>query len=538
MTQVTATISATERIDEIPVRPSTRKARVVSVASVMLAVLGIGFWYFGPRALSAFLATNAAVEIHLQARGLLTIISAWFVVFGIVGTACGIAGALSLARSGTTYHLLRVALIPVYPAVLGYAVLTWMAVFSLVGAGVAVDGSPQDRTTGFLMWWNLSWPALLVGVYVFWLHVMLRSRPVFAAFTGQTGEVMSGDRILEDWRTHGRDPRARKSFYASVATHLTVLILIPWLLQTRGCVEPYRVPKGSGNPVVALVQIVKPQKKKKKTLTLRPNSAIIFDIPDPDDSQSEKVMDQMTQANYTARVNANPGKMGAGGGTQGGWPEGAEDYLIRFIRLKHGGDGWDDGMNESGADVNFLRFIAQATPFKKIASKGESHSIAALGDYPDDGFPPFVFLTGNAGMGRVTDDEAKTLREYCLKGGMLIGDAGSPSFDRSFRELMRRVFPGNALIDIADDDMLYQLPFGFPNGAPAFWHHGGRRALGVKHEGRWVVFYHPGDMNDAWKSPGFSDVSPEVRDAAMQLGINVVYYSFTQWNDAVTRARK
>jgi hypothetical protein len=48
--------------------------------------------------------------------------------------------------------------------------------------------------------------------------------------------------------------------------------------------------------------------------------------------------------------------------------------------------------------------------------------------------------------------------------------------------------------------MIYQLPYGFPDGAPAFWHHGGRRAKGIKHEGRWVVFYHPGDMNDAWKS--------------------------------------
>lgn len=538
MTQVTAPISTPERIEQIPVHPSARKARVVSIASTMLAALGIGFWYFGPRALSAFLLSNAPVEIHLQSRGLVSPIGLWFGVFGVVGTLCGIVGLLSLRRSVLTYHMLRAVLLLVYPATLGYVILAWAAVFSLVGAGVAIEGSPQDRTTGFALWWSLAWPALLATLYVFWLHVMLRSRPVFAAFTGDTGEPMSGDRILEDWRTHGRDPRARKSFYASVATHLTVLILIPWLLQTRGCVEPYRVPKGSGNPVVALVQIVKPQKKKKKTLTLRPNSAIIFDVPDPDDSQTEKVMEQMTQARYEARVNANPGKMGSGGGTQGGWPAGTEDYLIRFIRLNHGGQGWDDGMDDSGADVNFLRYVAQVTPFKKIAAKGESHSIALLAKYPDDGFPPFVYLTGNAGLGRVSDEDAKILREYCLKGGMLIADAGSPSFDKSFRELMRRVFPGNPLLDIADDDMLYQLPFGFPNGAPAFWHHGGRRALGIKHEGRWIAFYHPGDMNDAWKSPGFSDVSPEVRDAAMQLGVNVLYYSFTQWNDVVTRTRK
>ena len=36
----------------------------------------------------------------------------------------------------------------------------------------------------------------------------------------------------------------------------------------------------------------------------------------------------------------------------------------------------------------------------------------------------------------------------------------------------------------------------------------------VPSEGRWIVFYHPGDMNDAWKSPGYSDVTPEMRAAA------------------------
>ena len=39
---------------------------------------------------------------------------------------------------------------------------------------------------------------------------------------------------------------------------------------------------------------------------------------------------------------------------------------------------------------------AQATGFKKIANKGESHSIALLAKYPKDGFPPFVYITGNS----------------------------------------------------------------------------------------------------------------------------------------------
>ena len=45
-------------------------------------------------------------------------------------------------------------------------------------------------------------------------------------------------------------------------------------------------------------------------------------------------------------------------------------------------------------------------------------------------------------------------------------------------------------------------------------------------------------MNDAWKSPGYSEVTPEMRDAAMYLGVNLVYYAFNQWDDAVSKKRK
>jgi len=527
-------------IDSVPTQPSSLKAAVVSIAAALLAVLGCGFGYLGRDALAALLEANtpAWVALQQQAPYLLDALPIWFVVCAIVGGLCGIAGFLSLLRTGATYQLLRFVLTLVYPVTLSYIALVWLAVYTLLDAQVPVDASPLDQATAVLMWWGFVWPALAITAYVCWLHVMLASRPVVASFTKRVGGPMRGDHILENWRTHGRDPRARRSLYTSVLTHIFIIILIPYMLRMGGCVEAYKVPQGSGNPVVAMVKVVQPKKKKKKTLTLRPNSAIIFDIPDLDNTEVDRQMEEMTQLTYEASVNAKAGKIGKGGGTQGGWPEGMEDYRIRFIRLDHGGRGWDDGMNQTQADMNFLRYFAKATGFTKIASRSESHSIALLDKYPDTGFPPFVFFTGDGGIGRTSERDRQTLREYCLNGGMLIADAGSAGFHRSFVQFMRQVFPDKPLLDIADDDMIYQLPFGFPNGAPAFWGHGGRRAMGIKHEGRWVVFYHPGDMNDAWKSAGYSDVTPEMRDSAMNLGVNLVYYAFNQWNDAVTRNKK
>jgi len=527
-----------EGVDEIPTRPSPFKAMVVCVASMSLVFLGWAFWSWGLPALAAFLAGDPTVSAYFESRGLNRAFGYSFLGFLGAGLVCGGAGLLGFVRSKATYHLLRNALILVYLAVASYVIIVWIALFGLLDAEIEIGGNKQDRATILKLWWSACWPALAVSLYAFWLRVMLRSRSVYSVFTRVKGEPMSGDRVLEDLRTHGRDPRHRRSLYASVWLHLLILVIIPWLLTLGGDVDPYKVPKGSGNPVVAMVKMVQPKKKKKKTLTLNPNSDIIMAIPDLDETEVDKEMEKVTQATYEAGAIARPGQIGKGGGTEGGWPAGMDDYKVRFIRLEHSGRGWDDGMNATGADMNFMRFFAQATGFKKIARKGESHSIALLKRYPKDAFPPFVYLTGNSSMGGSSSSDRKILRDYCLGGGMLIADAGSAQFHRTFLHFIRQVFPDKPLLDIADDDMIYQLPYRFPEGAPAFWGHGGRRAMGIKHEGRWIAFYHPGDMNDAWKSQGYTDVTPEMREAAMSLGVNLVYYAFNQWEDAVTKAKK
>lgn len=529
-----------EWVNEIPTSASAQKALIASVATLMLggfacAVLWGGFSLLG--ALTVFQSENPAVARLWESNNTTSSLSFCFQFFVITSAICGVTGLLSLLRNRVTYQLLRTSMYIIYASVACYVYVFWQGASSILDAGIEIGGTKQDGATIFKLWWGACWPALALALYAGWLHAMIRSRSVYAAFTRVSGKLMAGDRVLEDVRTHGRDPRHRRSMYASTLTHLLIIVIIPYLLSLGGCVEAYSVPKGSGNPVVAMVKVVKPKKKKKKTLSLRPNSAIIFDQPDLDNTEVDQQLEEKTTLTYSA-TNSKAGKMGKGGGKDGGWPEGMDKYKIRFIRLDHGGNGWDDGMNQTGADINFLRAFAQATGFKKIANKGESHSISLLKKYPDDGFPPFVYMTGNGRMGNTTSSEREILRDYCMKGGMLIGDAGSREFHHDFLRFMRLVFPDKTLIDIPDDDMIYQLPNGFPEGAPAFWHHGGRRALGIKHDGRWIAFYHPGDMNDAWKSANYTDVSPEMRDAAINLGVNLIYYSFNQWNDAISKQKK
>lgn len=341
--------------------------------------------------------------------------------------------------------------------------------------------------------------------------------------------------FLENIRTHGRHPAYRKSLWRSVGLHVFIIIVLPWLLGLhRGCIDPYRIPKGSGEPEITVVKVVRAEKKKRRYV-LNPNSAISFRVPDLDDSKVLQEVETITQLTYTADPN-RVSALGTGGGKKGGWPDGMENSLVRFIRLEYSGPGWDDGMDSvSRADRNFLDTFRKYTGFK-TALQSESHPISDLKRYPVGMAPPFVYITG-LGAINIPAGDIKTLREYLTGGGMLFADAGSPHWHANFVGLMKAVFPGEALRVIADDDPIFRYPFAFPNGAPPLWHHGGWRALGIKHKNRWAVFYHPGDLKDAWKT-GHSGLAPHLAKGSIEVGMNVVYYAFTHYLELTARLRK
>jgi hypothetical protein len=189
-----------------------------------------------------------------------------------------------------------------------------------------------------------------------------------------------------------------------------------------------------------------------------------------------------------------------------------------------------------GADQNFLERFHKLTGFN-CADKGEAHSIRLLSRYPLGYAPPFVYITG-ADFMRANSADNKVLREYLHGGGMLFGDAGGPGWGSAFRHwIQRQVLPGSEWLVIADDDPIFQMPYQFPHGAPPFWHHDGTKALGIKYKGRWCVFYHPGDVNDAWKI-GRSGISRARAEMAYEVGINVAYYAFTHYLQVTQRFRR
>ena len=235
---------------------------------------------------------------------------------------------------------------------------------------------------------------------------------------------------------------------------------------------------------------------------------------------------------------AKPDRPEAGVGKQGDWPGGHKDGQVRFIRLQYDGKDWDDGLTRGGADANFLaefRKMASLDP-KHVARKGEYHRISLLVKYPKGQAPPFVYMTGSRQI-NISAGERKVLREYLLDGGMLLADCGHQQWHHSFVRFMQQVFPDKRLIDIPKDDRLFSYPFVFPQGPPSLWHHGGSNCKGIRHKGRWIVFYHPGGLKDAWKT-GHSGLRPKLAKQAYALGANILYYSFTQYTEHTRKQKK
>lgn len=315
-----------------------------------------------------------------------------------------------------------------------------------------------------------------------------------------------------------RDDVLENSAARSVIIH-ALIIFGPFILLRWGCILPYLLPPGGGENVVQKKVQVKVQKKKKIKYIVNPLSPIYFTTPKIEDIDMK--IDQDTTHAY------KPGQLGAGKakgkGPGYGGPGGGK---VRFIRLQYRGGDWDQDMGIN-SDMNLLLEFFKRTGIP-VWNHTESIPISFLNKFPKNQKPPFVYITGGGGID-LTKTEQEALRNYLIKdGGMLFADNGGGSFDSSFKRLIHRVLPEYDLVVIPHDDEIFQTPYELLDGAPPLWHHSGNEVLGVWHRGRWIVFYHQGDLGDAWKT-GHSGTTKEAAELAYQTGINVIHYAITRY---------
>jgi hypothetical protein len=309
--------------------------------------------------------------------------------------------------------------------------------------------------------------------------------------------------------------KLNQSLTALSAYSLSFLLACLVISQIQGCKETYELPAGGGQQQKAVVQTVRIQKIKKKKFVINPFSAIVFNPPPIDDVSLK--LTELTQHAY---------KVGFGQGEGAGFGGGTKLGKVRFIRLEYTGGDWNQDFGV-GADLNMLIEYGVRTG-QKTHDQTESRTIAQLNNFPAGKSPPLLYMTGQQNIS-LSKTEVKTLREYLTdKHGMLLGDnGGSAHFHNQFFAMMNQVLPNVKPVEVPADDVIHRMPFSlplFPYVAP----HGGKKPWGWKIDGRWVCYYHPGDIGDAW-SDGHAGLPREVWEACYQLGTNIIFYAHMEY---------
>ncbi|MDT8369863.1 MAG: DUF4159 domain-containing protein [Longimicrobiales bacterium] len=194
---------------------------------------------------------------------------------------------------------------------------------------------------------------------------------------------------------------------------------------------------------------------------------------------------------------------------------------VTITRLEYGGGG--DWYANPSSISNLLAAVRERTGI--VTARREDVVRPLDPTLPDH---PYLYITGHGDI-RFSARERAALRSYLLSGGFLHAD-DNYGLDPSFRAEIARIFPDRPLVEIPPDHPVFHLFYDFPDGLPKIHEHDGlpAQAYGIFDRGRLIVFYsHESDLGDGWEDPDVHDDPPEVREAALRMGVNLVLFALS-----------
>ena len=200
--------------------------------------------------------------------------------------------------------------------------------------------------------------------------------------------------------------------------------------------------------------------------------------------------------------------------------EPAQESALHIGRLHY--DGGGDWYSNPSSLPNWMRAFQQRTGIVTV------HEEVVL--RPDDDALyrcPVVYMNGH-GLVKFSEEEAKHLREWMLHGGFLWAD-DNYGMDRSFRQEVKRLFPDRELELLPNDHVLFRSFYTLP-GLPKIHEHDGKppEALVIRDHDRIVLLYtYESDIGDGLEDPDVHKDTPERREAAMRMAVDVMIYALT-----------
>ena len=198
----------------------------------------------------------------------------------------------------------------------------------------------------------------------------------------------------------------------------------------------------------------------------------------------------------------------------------AQSFSVARVHYGGGGDWYSD----PSSIPNLLTYLEKNTP---VSTVNEDIHIKLTDK--DIYQYPYLYLTGHGNI-RLTENEVISLRSILMDNGFLHAD-DNYGLDASFRRELKRVFPNKELVPLPNDHPIFHNYFSFPNGLPKVHEHDGEppQALALFEEDRMIVLYtYESDLGDGWEDASVHEDPWPVREAALKMGVNIIYYSLTQ----------
>ena len=193
-----------------------------------------------------------------------------------------------------------------------------------------------------------------------------------------------------------------------------------------------------------------------------------------------------------------------------------------IARVNYGGGG--DWYCDPSSIPNILNYLTKNTSIK--AAHDEYRIKLTTKELRGH---PYLYMTGHGNI-RFTNEEIIQLREYLMGGGFLHTD-DNYGLNTSFRREMKRVFPDRDFVELPHDHAVFHSYFDMPNGLPKIHEHDGKppQLFALYNEDRIMVIYsYESDLGDGWEDEEVHNDPPELRVAALQMGVNIIYFALTQ----------
>jgi len=198
-----------------------------------------------------------------------------------------------------------------------------------------------------------------------------------------------------------------------------------------------------------------------------------------------------------------------------------EEAKLNVSRVKYGGGG--DWYSDPSSLPNLLSEFRERTGIQTSSSE----KVVTLSS-PELYRYPFLYMTGHGNI-ELTPEEIEALRNHLLSGGFLYAD-DNYGMDSSFRRMVRKLFPERRLAQVPFSHPIYHCVYDM-KGVPKIHEHDGKppMGLGVFDGSRLILFYtYESDIGDGLEDPSVHDDPPELREQAVRMAVNILYYALTR----------